>query len=125
LFKESGMPMAKRVVEKPVKTKPARVAQKTRYIGPDRARLTVSLKSVNGGGFLTFVEYKAHGAGAERKRGMFRAHETEMAARTEFERLCTSSVADGWREKGALPVSEFTELPKPGAALAFPKKKKT
>lgn len=95
-------------------TKP-RVYERQRFVDAVKSRLIVMLRRYRGG-FLTYVDHQP--VGETMRRGAVVQHDTEAAARAEFDKQMATARANGWRQPYALPESTFTELPKAAAAAA-------
>lgn len=101
--------------------KKVRINEKRRFVDGANARLTVVLRTYRSG-FLTYTEHQP--ADSEtRKRGRFKQHDSEEAARAEFEKELKEVADDGWRiVASSVPISEFDEIPKAAPSVAsFPK----
>lgn len=94
-----------------------KVSEKRRFTAPNGGRIIAILRRFRGG-FLVFTQWKE--PDEPMKKGAYSAYTTEAEARAGFAEKCQQLLSDGWTEKLAVPVGDFTELPKPGAPAPRP-----
>jgi hypothetical protein len=107
------------------KPKAERVRERRRFVGGDKALLTIHLRNYKGG-FLTYVAHKPAGPDAQLKKGFFKHFTGENAragADAEFKAQADGALKNGWTERvaKALPASEFDVMPKAAPAITKPK----